>query len=70
MELNWRRVFFLMKGIRIVQVNLVDLDDSLHSTLEKVKLQELVNSTGKRGFPSSNINGLTYTLTQRERENE
>lgn len=37
-----------MKEIRIVQVNLVGLDDPVHNMSERVALQESVNSTGKR----------------------
>lgn len=47
MELN-RWGFFLTKEIRIVQVNLVGLDDPVHNVPERVALQESVNSTGKR----------------------
>lgn len=41
-NVNWN--FFLMKEIKVVQINLVGLDDSLHNTLKRVTLPESVNS--------------------------
>lgn len=62
MELS-RWGFFSHERNQSVQVNPFGLDDSLHNTLERVTLQP-VNSTGKRGFPSSPINCLTHTYTR------
>lgn len=64
MELNqW--FFFLMKEIRIVQVNLLGLDDPVHNMSERVALQESVNSTGKR-IPLQILMGLHTHTPDRE----
>lgn len=57
--------FFLMKEIRIVQVNLLGLDDPVHNMSERVALQESVNSTGKR-IPLQILMGLHMHTPDRE----